>query len=154
MAALLFGAAFSTLFICIAETINAYILFYLARRLGRAYVEKSAKGRYKDLDEKLGKISFPWFFIFRGAPLIPYRFLDLAAGLTSIDFRKYIAAVILGSPFKMFWIQYILVGVGRSIFGNPMALVDYFLRNKTLFAFSLIYPLLVIAVAFKIGHKD
>ena len=153
MGAVLFGAIFSTLFICIAETVNAVILFYLARRLGRTYIEKSVSVKYKKLDERLGGLSFLWLFIFRAAPLIPYRFLDLAAGLTSINFRRYIAAVILGSPFKMFWIQYILTGVGRNIFDRPQALVAYFLNNRGLFIFSLIYPLLVIAVTFKIRHK-
>jgi len=40
LGAVLFGAVFSTLFICIAEAINAIILFHLARNLGRAYVAK------------------------------------------------------------------------------------------------------------------
>lgn len=154
MGAVLFGAALSTLFICIAEVINAFILFNLARRFGRAYVEKSISEKYKHLDEKLGRINFFWLFIFRAAPLIPYRFLDLGAGLTRIDFRKYLAAVIIGSPIKMFWIQYILYGVGKNIINNPYALVEYFLHNKTLLLFSMVYILLIILVVLKIEEKD
>jgi len=152
--AVLFGAGLSTLFICIAEVINAFILFHLARSFGRGYVEKKVSIKYKELDERLGKVNFFWLFLFRAAPLIPYRFMDLAAGLTSINFRRYILVVILGSPFKMFWVQYILTGVGRNIFRNPEALVGYFLHNKTLLMFSLIYPVLVIAVTYKLTHKD
>lgn len=154
MGAVLFGAGLSTLFICIAEVINAFILFHLARRFGRTYVEKKISGKYKHLDEKLGKINFFWLFIFRAAPLIPYRFLDLGAGLTKIDFRRYIAAVIIGSPIKMFWIQYILYGVGKNIINNPTALVEYFLHNRTLLMFSLVYILLIILVIIKIREKD
>lgn len=154
MGAVLFGAALSTLFICIAEVINAFILFNLARRFGRAYVEKSISEKYKHLDEKLGRINFFWIFIFRAAPLIPYRFLDLGAGLTRIDFRKYLAAVIIGSPIKMFWIQYILYGVGKNIINNPYALVEYFLHNKALLLFSMVYILLIILVVLKIEEKD
>lgn len=154
MGAVLFGAALSTLFICIAEVINAFILFNLARRFGRAYVEKSISEKYKHLDEKLGRINFFWLFIFRAAPLIPYRFLDLGAGLTRIDFRKYLAAVIIGSPIKMFWIQYILYGVGKNIINNPYALVEYFLHNKALLLFSMVYILLIILVVLKIEEKD
>lgn len=153
MGAVLFGAVFSTLFICIAEVINAFILFFLARRFGKSYVEKKARGKYRSLYERLGNISFFWLFVFRAAPLIPYRFMDLAAGLTQMHFRKYLTIVIIGSPFKMFWIQYILTGVGRNIFSNPYALVEYFLKNQALLIFSLIYPVLVIAVAFKLRHK-
>jgi uncharacterized membrane protein YdjX (TVP38/TMEM64 family) len=151
MAAVLFGPSLSALFICIAETINAFILFYLARYLGKTYVEKSLGGKYKNLYEKLGRISFFWLFIFRAAPLIPYRFLDLACGLTNIRFRKYLAAVILGTPVKMFWVQHILYGVGKSVLDNPYALVEYFLNNKALLLFSLIYIILVVMVVLKIN---
>ena len=154
MGAVLFGAALSTLFICIAEVINAFILFHIARRFGRAYVEKSISEKYKHLDEKLGRINFFWLFIFRAAPLIPYRFLDLGAGLTKISFRRYLAAVIVGSPIKMFWIQYILYGVGKNIITNPTALVEYFLQNKALLLFSLVYLLLIILVILKIEEKE
>jgi len=153
MGAVLFGPLLSALFICIAEIINAFILFYLARSLGRAYIEKRLSEKYKKLDEKLGNINFSWLFIFRAAPLIPYRFLDLAAGLTRIHFRRYLTAVILGSPLKIFWIQYVLFGVGINTF-NPYALAEYFLDNKTLLIFSLVYIMLVIAVIVKIRAKD
>lgn len=152
--AVLFGAGLSTVFICIAEIINASILFHIARRFGRAYVEKNIPEKYKHLDEKLGRINFFWLFIFRAAPLIPYRFLDLGAGLTQIAFRKYLGAVVIGSPVKMFWIQYILYGVGKNIINNPSALVEYFLHNKTLLLFSLVYLLLIILVVLKIEEKD
>lgn len=153
LGAVLFGAVFSTLVICLAECINAFILFYLARNLGRGYVEKKVSGKYKYLDEKLGKVKFLWLFIFRAAPLIPYRFMDLAAGLTSIHFRRYFTAVVLGTPLKTFWIQYILAGVGYNIFRNPSSLVQYFLSNRILFIFSFVYIIFIIAVLIKLKYK-
>ena len=150
----MFGAVISALLVLIAETINAFILFYLARYLGRAYVEHSLKEKHKGLDERLGKLNFAWLFIFRAAPLIPYRFLDLAAGLTQMPFKRYLAAVIFGSALKIFWIQYIIAGVGKSIFDDFSVVVEYFMANKTLVMLSLIYPALVIVVAFKIRRKD
>lgn len=151
LGAVLFGPALSAFLIYIAETINAFILFHLARILGRAYVEKRLQEKYKKLDETLGKISFFWLFLLRSVPLIPYRFLDLGAGLTKINFKKYLLAVILASPLKLFWIQYILSGVGKNIFKDPYALVEYFLSNKNLFLFSLVYIVVVITVAIKIN---
>lgn len=150
----MFGAYYSALFISVAETINAFILFYLARRFGRAYVEKRMSQKYKKLDEKLGRVNFSWLFIFRVAPLIPYRFLDLAAGLTKMSFKKYILAVTLGTPLKMFWIQYVLTGVGNRIFKDPNAVVEYFLGNTTLFMLSFIYLLLVILVVLKMRFEE
>lgn len=153
LAAVLFGAYFSTLFIWIAETINAFILFYLARSLGRGFAENILKANQKDLDRKLAQINFFWLFMFRSVPLIPFRFLDLTAGLTNISFKRYLLAVIFGSPVRIFWLQYVLCGVGKSIFSNPLALTEYLLQNKYIFIFSFIYLLLVILVTLKIKSK-
>jgi uncharacterized membrane protein YdjX (TVP38/TMEM64 family) len=152
--ALFFGPGYSTFLICIAEAINAYILFYLARRFGRKFVENKVSEKYSYLDEKLGRINFAWLFIFRAAPLIPYRFMDLAAGLTRIKFARYLLAVIIGSPLKMFWVQSVLYGVGKNILTNPMAIIGYFHENRILMYFSLIYVVLVIMVVLKISSRD
>jgi uncharacterized membrane protein YdjX (TVP38/TMEM64 family) len=154
IAAILFGAYISTFLIFIAESINAIILFNLSRYLGRGYVEKNLKGKYNNLDQRLGGVNFFWLFLFRSAPLIPFRFLDLACGLTRISFKKYILAVILGSPLRIFWVQYVLTGVGKSIFNNPYVLTEYLMRNRSLFIFSLIYLILVILVAVKIKYRE
>ncbi len=153
LAALFFGPYLATLLICIAETINAAILFYLARFLGRGYVEDRLSGKYRYLDEKLGRTSLFWLFLFRAAPLLPYRFLDLAAGLSRLHFRKYLTAVVLGTPVKMLWIEYILSAVGTSIFSEPAVLRAYLLANKPLLLFSLIYIILAVMVIFKIRPK-
>ncbi len=152
--AILFGAYISTLFVFIAETINAFILFYFARYLGRSFVENSLKGKYKTLDEKLGKISFSWLFLFRAVPLIPFRFLDLASGLTKISFKKYLTAVLLGSPLRIFWLQFTLAGVGEAVFKDPYALAEFLLKNRALLLFTFVYLILIIVVAFKIRRKE
>lgn len=150
--AVLFGAYISTLFIFLAESINATILFNLSRYLGRGFVENNLKGKYNNLDQWLGGVKFFWLFLFRGVPLIPFRFLDLACGLTRVSFKKYILAVILGSPLRIFWVQYVLTGVGKSIFNDSCALTEYLMHNRPLFIFSLIYLMLVILVTLKIKY--
>jgi len=152
--AVIFGPLWSTVFICLAEFGNAFVLFNLARRLGRGYVEKSVSGRHRHLDEKLGKISLLWLVIFRAVPLIPYRFMDLAAGLTSISFRKYLFAAVIGAPVKTFWQQYILWAVGVAVLKDPTALVHYFMQNRILHVLGLIYAGLVIAAIIKLLSKD
>ena len=149
-AAIVFGAYWSTLFIWIAETANAVILFYSARFLGRSFVENSLKGGLKNLDQRLEKINFFWLFMFRATPLIPFRFLDLSLGLTRINFLRYIWVVIFASPLRIFWVQYILSGVGKSIFRDPGAFSGYLSQNPTVFVFSLIYILIVFLVALKL----
>lgn len=152
--AVVFGAYLSTLFVFLAECINAIILFNLSRYLGRGFVEKNLKGKYNPLDKRLGGLNFLWLFLFRSAPLIPFRFLDLACGLTRISFKRYLWAVIFGSPLRIFWVQYVLAGVGKSIFRDLYALTEYLLENRPLFIFSLIYLVIVILVTLKIKHKE
>lgn len=151
--ALLFGAFLSAGLVWIAEIINACILFSLARSLGRSYVERLLKGRLDHLEQRLNRRGFFWFFIFRAVPTIPYRFLDLGAGLTSIPMRKYMAAVILGSFPKILWIQSVLYAAGNAIWSNPLVLADYFLKNKNLFIFSIIYLIVVGIVIFSLRGK-
>ncbi|MFA5287334.1 MAG: VTT domain-containing protein, partial [Candidatus Omnitrophota bacterium] len=154
MGAFLFGPFLSAIFICIAEIINAFILFYIARLLGRHYVEKKLPGGYRKLDHKLGKISLFWLFVLRAAPLIPHRFLDLASGLTTLRFSKYLIAVIFGTPIKIFWIQYIIYSVGKSIFNSPTVLMEYFLSHKILLFLSFGYIILIIMAVVKMCRRD
>jgi uncharacterized membrane protein YdjX (TVP38/TMEM64 family) len=151
--ALIFGPYLSALLIYISESLNACILFYLARYLGRGFVEKSLGAKHQKLDERLGNISLFWLFIFRAAPLIPYRFLDLAAGLTKMRFNKYLLAVVLGSPVKILWIQYVLAGVGEGVLKDPNALIEYFNKNPGLMVFSFIYLVLAGMVVYKLRKK-
>lgn len=154
LSAVLFGPYLSTLFVWIAEVINAVILFSLARLLGRHFVENSLKGKYKELDKKLAHTNLFWLFILRAAPLIPYRFMDLAAGLTNLSSGRYFLVVLLASPIKIFWIQYILSSVGMSVLNRPDALFDYFIANKTITLVSLFYFVLVLVVIYKARKKE
>ena len=156
-AAVIFGAYISTLLVFTAETINAAVLFFLSRYLGRGFVEKKIGAKAGGLDEKLSGISFFWLVMFRLAPLLPFRFMDMAAGLTKISFRKYLLAVIIGSPLRIFWLQFIFAAVGKSIFYNTAGFVniltEYLLMNKAVFIFTFIYLILVIIVALKMGRR-
>jgi uncharacterized membrane protein YdjX (TVP38/TMEM64 family) len=80
--------------------------------------------------------------------------MDLSAGLTKIDIRKYLVAAALGTPLKMFWIQYILFGAGKNALSDPDAIVGYLLGNKIILASGAIYLILVILVIIKMRSKD
>jgi len=151
--AICFGAVLSSFCIWIAEIINATLFFYLARHLGRGFVEERLKGRAKLLDEKISSSGFKGILILRLVPLIPYRMLDLLVGLTSLTFIQYFMIVAIASPLRIFWVQYILAGVGVGIFKNPSALVDYMMANKLVFAWSFVYLILVIVIGFRLKFK-
>ena len=149
-AALLFGPAVSTLFVFISETINAVVLFHFSRFLGRGFVKESLRGKFKSLDEKISKAGLGWLFLFRGVPLVPFRFMDMAAGLTDIPFRKYFLVVIVASPLRIFWLQFILSAVGSAALTNFQVTARYLMSNKPAFIFTFVYLLLMILVAMKL----
>jgi len=152
VSAILFGPLLSSLLVFIAELINAAVLFNFSRFLGRGFVEESLKNRSNNLDERLAQANFYWLFLFRVTPFIPFRFMDLAAGLTKMSFRRYCAVVVLGSPLRIYWLQYILAAVGKNIF-KPQVLADYLIGNKPAFILTLVYILLVVLVFFKLKCK-
>ncbi|MCK9595057.1 MAG: VTT domain-containing protein [Candidatus Omnitrophica bacterium] len=154
IAAVLFGPLLSAGLVLLAETVNAFILFHLARYMGRGYVEHSQQKGLKSWDRRLANAGLPWLFIFRSAPLIPFRFMDLAMGLTGISFRKYLLIVLLGSFLRILWIQYVLAGVGQAALGDPKAIAQYFNSHSGIFVASLIYLALAIAVLVKLKHKE
>ncbi len=152
-AAIVFGPFLSALLIFISEIINAFILFFLARGLGRGFVRNFLKTKPNLIDEKLGKISFIWLFMLRVVPLVPYRFMDLGFGLTDIRFGRYLAAVLLATPIRVFWIQYILAGVGKGFISQPQLLVNFLLNNRFLYIFSFVYLILVFIVIVKFKER-
>jgi uncharacterized membrane protein YdjX (TVP38/TMEM64 family) len=151
--ALIFGGFYSGLLVWVAELINGWLLFCLARWLGRAWVKGMLKERYVGIEEKINNLRFSWLVLLRAAPLVPYRFMDLAAGLSAVSLRKYLAAATLGSPVKIFWLQYILAAVGQAALQSPYRVAEFFIARKGLLALSLLYLLLVVLAAARIKRK-
>ncbi|MGD9014809.1 MAG: VTT domain-containing protein [Candidatus Omnitrophota bacterium] len=152
--AICLGAVLSSLCIWMAEVINTVVLFSLARYLGRGFVQARLKGNARRIDQRIGSSGFKGFLILRLVPLIPYRVLDLLAGLSSFSFFQYFVIAVIGSPLRIFWVQYILAGVGVAIFNNPAVLVEYIMNHKIILAWSLVYLILVIVVGFRLRFKQ
>jgi len=115
-----FGVYLSTLLIFIAEIINASLFFHLSRFFGEDFMDKYLKGKFKKVYEKLGQLNLNWVFMLRLNILIPYRVLDICFGLSKISFRKYLAAVLIVSLPRIFFLQYIVGVIGNFSFGNIM----------------------------------
>ncbi len=152
--AIFYGAYISTILIFISELINCFIFFNFTRYIAKGSLAQDAK--YKDgaIKEKVQGAGFIWLLLFRAAPLIPYQALDTIAALTKISFKRYLFVVLLGSPIRIFWIQYILSFVGDAIFKDQTKVVNFLINNKPFFWFSFLYIILVIIVAIKIRHRS
>lgn len=158
--AILFGPYISTLLIWISELFNIVILFHFSRILGRDFVKSKLKGRLANFDKKLEGSNLWGLFTLRTVPLVPFRILDLAAGLTKIPFKKYFVVSLVASPPRIFWIQFILAAIGESIIESKNimdlipALTDYLSNNTIVFTWSLLYLIGAIVVLIGLRPKS
>jgi len=148
--AVVFGAYISTFLIYISEVINAFMFFNLSAILGKEFIEKKVRGKFRRFYEKLEGVNLGWIFLLRAVPLIPYRILDMSFGLSKVKFGKYIVAVLLASLPRIFWIQFILSAAGGFSMEKMMR---YFSENTTILVLSFVYFVIALAVAFRIKRK-
>ena len=147
LGAILFGPLVSTIFVFIAEMFNAFILFSLSRRLGRKFIEQKFKLKSKQLDNTSQASGFLGILALRINPIIPFRIQDLGAGLSSASFNKYLIAIAIASPIRIFWLQYILAGVGQNIFKDLSSVVNFLMDNPVIIVYSQIYFLIIIILS-------
>ncbi len=153
--AFFFGAYISTLLIWVAEVINCFLLFFTARLLIRGSISEKFKSRWiSQVDERVKRLSLGWIFLLRFVPLIPYRVLDTTFGFTKIDFKKYLFIVLVASPVRIFWVQYIISAVGENILKKPSVVANYLQNNPLLMGLSLGYFIIMLIVIFKLRKKN
>ncbi len=144
--AILFGPYISTVFVWIGEMINSAIMFRLSRVLGRDYVQQKLGGKPGELDKIKDNVSFLGAIAWRINPLVPFRLMDLGYGLTPIPFQKYFMAIVITSFFRILWLQFIIAGIGVSLFEDASAMLDYFLEHPLVLRYSALYFLAVIVI--------
>lgn len=151
-AALAFGALGSALLIWLAELVNCWLLFRLARRYGREWVERRFAVREKSLSWVKRFYSTGAIFALRSLPVFPYRILDVAYGLSELSFRKYFVISALSSPIRIFWLQFILAAMGAAVF-DQQKMIQYLQANPGFLRASLLYILASLVAAFFIGRR-
>lgn len=92
----LFGPIKGFIFTMIGFAISGTIAFYLARLLGRDFVEGILKKRFSKLENMMQESGFKYLFILRLPPIIPYDPLSYACGLTNISYKDFILASLIG----------------------------------------------------------
>lgn len=144
--AILFGVMVSTVFVWVGEMINAAVMFYLSRILGREYVQQRLGVKLQELDKMKDDSSLLGIVAWRINPLIPFRLMDLGYGLTRVSFTKYFFGIVIISFFRILWLQFILAGIGTSLFKDVTAMMDYFLDHPSVVYYSSLYFLAVVVV--------
>lgn len=144
--AVLFGATVSTVFVWVAETVNAGIMFHLSQSLGRDYVRQKLGVHSGKLEQMKDRSSVLGILAWRINPLIPFRLMDLGYGLTAVPFPKYLWSILAVSLVRIFWLQYILAAIGDNIFKDLNATMAYFTDNVQIVRMSAYYFMAVILV--------
>jgi uncharacterized membrane protein YdjX (TVP38/TMEM64 family) len=98
-AGFLFGGVKGTLYIVIGASLGAGGAFLLARFLGKEFVDRILKNKFKKIneyDQKLEKNGFLTVLFLRLVPLFPFNGLNFALGLTKVTFKDYLLATVVG----------------------------------------------------------
>ncbi|HEY5595356.1 MAG TPA: TVP38/TMEM64 family protein, partial [Nitrospiria bacterium] len=96
---LAFGAVWGTVLTVIGATIGATLAFFVARYMGRDFVARVLKEKFKTLntiDNQAATHGFQVIFYLRLIPLVPFNVLDYVAGISKISTRDYILGTFLG----------------------------------------------------------
>jgi len=93
---LAFGPLWGTMYTVFAATIGACGAFWVARIMGRGFVEKLAKGKLKTFDDSVAEHGLKVILFLRLVPLFPFNALNYAAGLSKMRFVDYLIGTLVG----------------------------------------------------------
>ncbi|MFA5260038.1 MAG: VTT domain-containing protein, partial [Candidatus Omnitrophota bacterium] len=130
--AFLFGPYLSTVIVWVGEMGNLCVMFSLSRHFGRGYVAERMPGKMQRLDRVIAEKSFWGIFFLKFFPVIPFRFLDLAFGLTRISLKKYLLISAVASQLRIFVIQF-FIALGMDTVLHPAKLSAYLEAHPSVF---------------------
>ena len=87
-------------------TVTGCICAYFLCKKFNDFFEKKYKGnqKVKDIKNKLRNINLPVLTLVLAIPFTPAFAINIAAGLTNYDFKKYLVALLIGKlPMIYFW---------------------------------------------------
>lgn len=116
-AGLLFGAPLGTLYGGIGLTLNAFILFMLARLLGRDWVLPRLQARYPDFEHHANTAGPMVIALMTGHPMGILTPFHLAAGITGISSIRFLAVVGTAAIFRAACFSFL--GANLLDFGSP-----------------------------------
>lgn len=123
----LFGLWGGTLWSSIGAIGAALLTFGFARTIGRDWVASRLAGQWEAIDADIRRSGLLYLFAIRLLPILPYGFVNLAAGLTAVTWRDYTIGTAIGTVLGL--LPFIAIGSsgrdlmqGGSIWGLILAL--------------------------------
>lgn len=103
----IFGPIKGFLLTMIGIYFSSTLAFYLAKSLGKPFVDKITKGKLLKLDENIEVHGLKIILFMRLSTLFPYDPLSYAAGLTKIKYNDFIIASMIGICPEMLAYSYL-----------------------------------------------
>ncbi|CEN26835.1 TVP38/TMEM64 family protein [Paraclostridium sordellii] len=94
---MVFGLFKGYIYTLIGALIGATISFYISRKLGRAFVKKLTNEKLDNIEELINSKGFFIVLILRLVPLFPFDIISYGSGLTSIKYKDFLLATIIGT---------------------------------------------------------
>jgi uncharacterized membrane protein YdjX (TVP38/TMEM64 family) len=123
----LFGLWGGTLWSSLGAIGAALLTFSFARTIGRDWVASRLAGQWEAIDADIRRSGLLYLFAIRLLPILPYGFVNLAAGLTAVTWRDYTIGTMIGTVLGL--LPFIAIGSsgrdlmqGGSIWGLILAL--------------------------------
>ena len=111
-AGMIFGPFIGFLLNLVGFFLSATLGFYLARFLGKDFVDKLLKGKAVKINSNLEKSGIKILFFIRFTPVIPFDAISYACGLSKMKYKDFIIGSMLGVFFETLCYAFI----GESIF--------------------------------------
>lgn len=125
----------------IASNLAAMTGFLTARYLGRGFVERFLKGRWKDFDEGSKTQGFRVIFYLRLIPLFPFNGINFGAGLSKIRFTDYALASLVGMIPGTFVYTYFASSLLSGIAGAKEKATFHLVLSTILFVLLSFIPI-------------
>ncbi|MCI0642510.1 MAG: TVP38/TMEM64 family protein, partial [Gemmataceae bacterium] len=123
--AALFGVWEGTLYTWIGATLGATAAFFLAKALGRDFVNQRLGGKLEALDRRLAQNGFASILILRLVPLFPFNGINFGSGLTSIRAGDYILGTAVGILPGTFVFQFVFDRLAQKLGQESLSWEDW-----------------------------
>lgn len=93
---LIFGFAWGSFYIVLGALCGGTLSFYLARLYGNKMREKLAHEKLINFQTRVKKHGFVMILLLRLVPLVPFNIISYSAGFSTIRYRDFFFATLLG----------------------------------------------------------
>ena len=93
---LIFGFAWGSVYIIVGALCGATVSFWLARMYGTHMHKKLANEKLVNFQKNVQKHGFVMILLLRLVPLVPFNIISYSAGFSTIRYRDFFLATLLG----------------------------------------------------------